>query len=206
MDITLPVNDETDFDIGPRSIDAFSRLSYTMWHALAEFIDNSTQSRKNYDDIIDAVLAQEGQPLIIDITHNRPQRTLTISDNSIGMTKNDLINALRVAHPTSDSRGRSKYGLGMKTAACWIGKTWSVITCEWGSGEEWTAHIDVDGIAHHGKRIPLSFKTVDTKEHYTRIVISDLHRNIQARTEETIRSYLGSMYRFDLASGRLKIL
>jgi hypothetical protein len=53
------VTEETDFEIGPRAIDAYSRLSYTMWHALAEFIDNSTQSRKNYESVVDQVLEQE---------------------------------------------------------------------------------------------------------------------------------------------------
>jgi hypothetical protein len=197
--------EETDFNVGPRAIDAYSRLSYTMWHALAEFIDNSTQSRKNYESIIDEVLKQEGTPLIVEINHNRLTREITIRDNSIGMTKSDLIEALRLAQPTKDSKGRSKYGLGMKTAACWIGRRWSVVTCEWGSSEEWTAEVDVDGIAHHGKKIPLRRKDVDSSEHYTKIIISELHRNIQKRTEETIRSYLGSMYRIDIQSEKLKI-
>ena len=121
------------------------------------------------------------------------------------MTKDDLIQALRLAQPTKDSHGRSKYGLGMKTAACWIGRKWRVVTCEWSSAEEWTADIDVEGIARHQKRIPLTRRVVDANEHYTKIVISDLHRNIQKRTEETIRSYLGSMYRVDIDAGRLKI-
>jgi hypothetical protein len=33
-----------------------------------------------------------------------------------------------------------------------------------------------------------------------------LHRNIHKKTEETIRSYLGSMYRFDLADGKLQLV
>lgn len=201
-----PIIEETDFAVGPRAIDAYSRLSYTMWHALAEFLDNSTQSRKNYGSIIDDVLKSEGKPLIVEITHNRLERYISIEDNSIGMTKADLIEALRIAHPTKDSSGRSKYGLGMKTAACWIGGTWDVVTCEWGSGEEWTAKIDVEAIAHRNGKIPLRRRSVDLNSHYTKIIISDLHRNIQRRTEETIRSYLGSMYRFDLESGALKIL
>lgn len=197
---------ETDLAVGPRAIDAYSRLSYTMWYALAEFIDNSTQSRVNYGSIIDEVLKGEGQPLKVEIIHNRQTKEITIEDNSIGMRKEDLIEALRIAHPTKDSKGRSKFGMGMKTAACWIGRRWKVVTCEWSSGEEWTADIDVEGIAHHGKRIPLTMSRVGADEHYTRIIISDLHRNIQKRTEETIRGYLGSMYRFDLVDGRLKIL
>lgn len=36
---------EAELSVGPKAIDAYSRLSYTMWFALAEFVDNSTQSR-----------------------------------------------------------------------------------------------------------------------------------------------------------------
>lgn len=204
MELNQPF--ETDLEVGPRSIDAYSRLSYSMWYALAEFIDNSTQSRTNYGSIIDDVLKAEGQPLIVTITHNRLKKELSIEDNSIGMSRQDLVEALRIAHPTKDSIGRSKYGMGMKTAACWIGRRWKIVTCEWGSGEEWTAEIDVDGVAHHGRKIPLTMREVKRDEHYTRIIIANLHRNIQKKTEETIRSYLGSMYRFDIATGRLKIV
>lgn len=189
---------ETDLSIGPRAIDHYSRLSYTMWFALAEFVDNSTQSRLNYASIIDDVLKQEGAPLTVNIIHNRMTKEITIEDNSIGMTKDDLIEALKIANATQDSKGRSKYGMGMKTAACWIGRKWRVITCEWGSGEEWTAEVDVDAIVSRGARVPLSMKRVDPSCHYTKVVISDLRRVIQKRTEETIKTYLGSMYMFDL--------
>lgn len=197
---------ETELSVGPRSIDAYSRLSYTMWYALAEFIDNSTQSRRNYGSIIDDVLKAEGQPLLVEIDYNKIKRELRIVDNSIGMTKDDLVNGLKIAHPTIDSKGRSKYGMGMKTAACWIGRRWKVVTCEWGSGQEWTAEVDVEGIARHGKKIPLTMREVGKDEHYTRVIITELHRNIQQRTVETIRGYLGSMYQFDLKKGLLKLV
>src|SRR5579872_570841 len=123
---------EAELTVGPKAIDAYSRLSYTMWFALAEFVDNSTQSRMNYGQVIDDVLREEGRPLIVSIVHDRTNRTLTIEDNSIGMSGDDLIAALRIAQPTPDSKGRSKYGMGMKTAACWIGARWTITTCEWG--------------------------------------------------------------------------
>lgn len=197
---------EAELSIGPQALSAYSRLSYTMWHALAEFIDNSTQSRLNYESIIDDVLREEGTPLVVDIVYNRLERLIRIMDNSIGMTNADLVDALRVAHPTNDSKGRSKYGMGMKTAACWIGKSWKVITTEWGSDEEWTATVDVDAIANDGAMVPLSKKSVSTDSHYTTIEISELNRNIQKRTEENIRAYLGSMYRNDIIGGTLKLL
>lgn len=197
---------ETELTIGPQAIDAYSRLSYTMWYALAEFIDNSTQSRSNYDNIIDDVLKAEGSPLVVELTYNKFNREISIRDNSIGMTKDDLIDALRIAQPTKDSRGRSKYGMGLKTAACWIGRRWQVITCEWDSGEEWTATVDVEGIAFRNEKIPLQHRSVDKDAHYTEIRIGELNRSLQKRTEENIKAYLGSMYRFDLIDGGLKIL
>ncbi len=189
---------EAELSVGPKAIDAYSRLSYTMWFALAEFVDNSTQSRLNYGNLIDDALRQEGQPLTVSIVHDRPNKTLTIADNSIGMSRDDLVAALRIAHPTPDSKGRSKYGMGMKTAACWIGAHWTVTTCELGSGEEWTATIDVDAIANHSAKVPLTMRTVSRDDHYTRITISKLRRVIQTRSEKTIKEYLGSMYMFDL--------
>jgi hypothetical protein len=177
-----------------------------MWNALAEFIDNSTQSRLNYESIVDDILKQEGVPLVVEIDYSPVKREISIKDNSIGMTKIDLINALKIAQPTQDSKGRSKYGMGMKTAACWIGNKWRVETCEWGSAEELCAEIDVNEVAEHGKKVPIKSRVVSDNFHYTRITISNLNRYIQKRTEETIRTYLGSIYRADIKEGKLKIL
>ena len=198
-------SDATDFNIGRSAIANYSRLSYTMWHALGEFIDNSTQSRQNYGGVIDQVLQAEGTPLVVEIVYDRIHRTMTISDNSIGMSRETLIAALQVAVPTRDSVGRSRFGMGMKTAACWLGNRWQVITTEWASGLEWTATVDVQGIAFGGQRVPLSSRAVSRSAHGTKIVITGLHRNMQTKTEETVRGYLGSMYRFDLATGSLRI-
>jgi len=177
-----------------------------MWYALAEFVDNSTQSRTNYESIIDEVLKAEGVPLKVEINYDRVNRVISIDDNSIGMSCDDLIAALKIAEPTQDSRGRSKYGMGMKTAACWIGNKWSVTTCEWGSGEEWTAEVNVGEVVKGNATVPLTKREVDTNDHYTRIKIWDMNRGIQKRTEETIMTYLGSMYRMDIREKRLVLL
>jgi Histidine kinase-, DNA gyrase B-, and HSP90-like ATPase len=198
--------DATDFEVGPSAISAYSRLNYVMWYALAEFVDNSTQSRSNYGGIIDDVLAAESVPLRVDITYDRQNRVLTIRDNSIGMTRDKLVAALKIARPTPDSKGRSKYGMGLKTAACWIGNKWSVTTCQWDSGEEWTATVDVPAIIGGNAKIPLTSRAVDKSHHYTEIKMWDLNRHIQKRTEETIMTYLGAMYRMDIRTKRLLLL
>lgn len=204
--MTDVVQEETDLAIGPRAIEAYSRLNYTMWHALAEFIDNSTQSRLNYDAIIDGVLAAEGTPLVVTIEHDKVNRQLIIRDNSIGMTKDDLLAGLRIGEPTKDSRGRSKYGMGMKTAACWIGKHWQIVTAEWTSGVEWTADVNVPEIVAGRRKVVLTPRSVGSDAHHTEVRIGQLNRRIRKETDDNIRNFLGSMYRMDLRSGRLKIV
>lgn len=206
---SMPTQDpfeNADLEIGPAAISAYSRLSYTMWYALAEFVDNSTQSRLNYGRIIDDVLATEGTTLRVEIEYDRSARTLTIRDNSIGMTRDKLIAALRIATRTPDSKGRSKYGMGLKTAACWIGNKWTITTCEWDSGVEWVAEVDVLRIVNGQPGVPLLRRAVDPSAHYTVITISDLNRHIQKRTEETIMTYLGAMYRVDIRNNALVLL
>lgn len=204
--MTEDKGDFAELSIGPAAIKNYSRMHYQMWYALAEFIDNSTQSRLNYGSTIDEVLAKEGVPLIVEVDYSPLKREITIKDNSIGMSYDDLVNALKIASPTKDSVGRSKYGMGMKTAACWIGNSWRIETCEWASGVEWSAVVDVDEIAKGNTQVKLTSRKVSGDDHYTRITISSLNRRIQKRTEETIKSYLGSIYRFDLAAGTLKLL
>jgi hypothetical protein len=201
-----PNNDFGEVTIGSGAIKNYARMPYKMWFALAEFIDNSTQSRLNYPELVDEALKKEGTPLIVEINYNAIRREWTIKDNSIGMSKDDLIAALKIATPTKDSKGRSKYGMGMKTAACWIGNKWKIETAELTGGEEWTAEIDVDKIAAGDTMVPLTRREVSKDAHYTRITITDLNRHLQSRTEETIRAYLSSIYRFDLQAGTLKIL
>lgn len=203
---SIAVDSHADFEVGPSTISAYSRLSYSMWYALAEFVDNSTQSRLNYEGIIEDVLKKEGVPLTVKVNYDRQKQIITIEDNSIGMTKADIVDALKIGKPTADSKGRSKYGMGMKTAACWIGSNWSVTSCEWASGEEWTATVDVAEVAAGRARIPLTVQKVSKDAHYTKITIWNLNRMIQRRTEETIMTYLGAMYRVDIRNKRLLLL
>ncbi|HXB02406.1 MAG TPA: ATP-binding protein [Opitutaceae bacterium] len=203
---SLPITTTADFEVGPQAISAYSRLSYSIWYALAEFVDNSTQSRMNYDGIVNEVLAQEGKSLTVEIKYDRENREIIIEDNSIGMTKEDLIAALKIGQPTPDSKGRSKYGMGLKTASCWIGANWSVTTCEYAKGEEWTATVDVDAVARGATKIPLACRQVSTDLHYTRVRIWNLHRVIQRRTEDVITAYLGAIYREDIRNKQLILL
>ncbi len=106
---------------------SYRRLAYAPWYALAEFIDNSTQSYFDNKGLLDAAYKKESTGLIVEIAYDRTAGTLTVKDNAMGMSIDDLRAAVHLGKPPAIATGRSQFGLGMKTAAGWFGDLWSVI-------------------------------------------------------------------------------
>src|ERR1700733_11113196 len=103
-------------ELGVEAIRSYKRLPYTPWHALAEFVDNSTQSYFNNRELLDTAFKADGRQLEISISYDRLTGFLRIVDNAMGMSFTELEYALRIGQPPADTSGRSKYGLGLKMA------------------------------------------------------------------------------------------
>lgn len=192
------------FSIGPEIILSYKRLSYTPWNAIAEFIDNSTQSYINNKNLLDVVFKDRNEKLQVFIVYRKDY--MSITDNSIGMSQNELEEALKIAVPTSRSVGRSKYGMGMKTAACWIGNRWTVRTKKLGESVEYTVEVDVNKIASGDLKLPfISKEGCPAENHYTVIEIFDHNRKFVGRSINQIKAILGSTYREDLRKGTLEL-
>src|SRR6476646_10224800 len=134
------------FGIGHNTIRSYRRLAYTPWHAIAEFVDNSSQAYFNNRSALDEQLKEDGENLIVSISYDREKGLMTIYDNSIGMNLEELERALQVGIPPANTTGRSKYGMGMKTAACWMGNFWTVETKKLGETRAYKVPIDVEAI------------------------------------------------------------
>lgn len=196
------------FEIRNNSIASYKRLSYDAWFAFAEFVDNSTQAYFDNKALLDTLFSATGERLKVDIEYDPRNDQIVIADNSIGMNEADLDKALKVGSPPDNPTGRSKYGLGMKTAACWFGDNWSIKTKKYGEEEGVEITIDVDAIAKQEGDVdirPITFPA-ETTEHYTIITISNLNRKFVGRTLGKINEYLSSIYRFDFSSYGLQLL
>jgi hypothetical protein len=198
---------DINFTIGLDVISSYKRLAYTPWYAIAEFIDNATQAYFDSKDVLDNKYLESGEEgLFISITYDKNQENgfIRISDNSIGMSFDDLSRAMHVAQRPPNPTGRSKYGMGLKTAACWIGNYWTVRTKKLGESTEHQVTIDVNKIAKGDNGLdyrPLNNRPID--DHYTIIEITDHNREFHGRTLGKIRNYLRSMYRDDFRNGYL---
>lgn len=205
--------------IGPNFLKSYRRLSYKPWYAFAEFIDNSTQSLSNVKKDLLPQLKKEGKILEVFIEANN--KKITIEDNSIGMDIDDIKRALTIAEPPVISNGRSKFGMGLKTAAFWFGNTWEIKTKKFNCNYEIVVKVNLDniiqGFAEAEKIQDVAEKdtyletlipqeiteNVSPELHYTIITITDLNRKFTDKTNETTKEYLRSIYRYDLMFGML---
>lgn len=183
-------------------LNGYQRLSYKPETAIAEFVDNSTASYYENQAILDLL----GESLEIHINYDPSQKILEIKDNAWGMDKDTFANALTIAKRPEKQGGRNEYGMGMKTAASWFGKNWTVITKTRGLNEEYTATVNIDSlVASKQNEILIKTKEVNDESHYTIIRITNLSRKIQDRTIEKLVKELSSIYRSDINSGNISI-
>lgn len=196
---------DLEFGFGNNAIRSYRRLAYTPWHAIAEFVDNSTQAYFNNREALDRAFEEEGEGLVVSVVYDADNQLLRVTDNSIGMSLVELERALQVGVPPENATGRSRYGMGMKTAACWIGNTWSVETKKLGENLAYTVRIDVEKIAEGQTAIPVQASERDPKVHYTRIEVRDHNRAFRGRTLGKIREFLGSMYRLDFRNNSMRL-
>lgn len=191
--------------LGPEIVSSYKRLAYEVWYALAEFVDNSTQAYFNNKTKLDKIYRETGAKLIVEISTGRDRRGeyIRISDNSIGMSEDELENAVIIGHPPVNTAGRSRYGLGLKTGASWFGDLWTVKTKKLGDRFINTVTVNVPRIAANNLTLPHKKETAPVDEHYTIIEIRRLHRRIAGRTIGKVKNYLRSLYRRDISKSRL---
>nr|MBP3259203.1 ATP-binding protein [Bacilli bacterium] len=183
----------------------YRRLSYTPWFAIAEFIDNSTQSYYNHKE---ELLATDGfKKLIINIKYDSNEDILEITDNAYGMDFNDFQRAIILDKPPVDRTGRNEFGMGLKTAACWFGDLWKVETSRLGLDKIYSATMDIKEFERtHQEEVLSICKNTNPEMHFTKIVISNLNQKPQRRSVAKIKSTLEKIYRSDLRTGEIDII
>lgn len=187
----------------------YRRLSYKPWYAIAEFVDNSTQNYYDHRERLLDAYRREGisGKLRIEVSYDHDRNTLTIQDNANGMNLEELTRAVVLDRPPPVPTGRSEYGMGLKTAACWFGTTWTIQTTRLGSGRELSVVVHIpDLVDKLQEELEVQEGPADPLSHFTKITIQGLYKPIRGRTTGRVRDQLGSMYRVDLRSCEVDIL
>jgi hypothetical protein len=181
-------------------------LNYRPWYALAEFVDNSLQSFLTHKD---AISQADGcsQILRVQIEFDATEPgQIVIRDNAAGIYESEYASAFRPAEIPPDTSGLCEFGMGMKSAACWFARRWSVRTSALGEPVERTVAFDVDRIVQDRiEELEITSRPTPANTHYTEIILSDLHHSLHGRTLGKIKDHIPSIYRVFLREGVLSI-
>lgn len=186
----------------------YKRLSYQPWTAIAEFVDNSTQSFYDHKDELMSLKYSKGLRITIDYITNEPGGDrIEIYDDAYGMEWCDFQRAIILDRPPINTDGRNEFGMGLKTAACWFGSVWSVESTQLASKTKYYTEIDIDQLGKYKtEEIDVREETANPKEHFTKIIIRKLNKKISGpRTISKVKDLLSSIYREDIRSGFIKI-
>lgn len=195
-----------ELNIQPQAgvIGVFSRLNYKPWYAIAEFVDNSTQSFYSHQKH----LAEQGiNNLHVSVQYDDTKDILTITDDAFGMEIKDFTRAVKIDSPPVNKNGRNEFGMGLKTAASWFGNIWSVRSTQLNSENEYYTEINIPELRNKNiNSISIRESRVDPRSHGTTIIIREITKKIGSpRTKNKIKELLKSMYRRDLNNGLVQI-
>ena len=203
------VDDNTyNLNIQPKAsiLNVFSRLNYKPWYAIAEFVDNSTQSYLSNEKALKEL--EDFNNLEVKIHYDATQNTLTIEDNAYGMEIDRFKDAILLDAKNDSQTGRNEFGMGLKTAASWFGNVWQVESTQLGSKNKYAATITIPYLKESNENsIYIDRTDVDELSHGTKITIKDITKKITApRTISKIKELLSSMYRRDINDKNIVIL
>lgn len=186
----------------------YKRLSYQPWTAIAEFVDNSTQSFYDHKDELMSQKYAKGLNIAIKYVQDTVEGDrLEIIDDAYGMEWTDFQRAVVLDRPPQNTSGRNEFGMGLKTAACWFGSLWSVESTQLNSTTKYYTEINVDELGKYKiDEIDVREETASKKDHFTKIVIRKLNKRIVgSRTIGKVKDLLSSIYREDLRTGLVRI-
>ena len=191
---------------GVSVLSVLRHLNYSPWFALAEFVDNSIQSFLETRERIEQVTGhRENLRVSIDVDTSFPGR-IAIRDNAGGISRDAFPRAFRPAIVPPDRSGLSEFGMGMKSAACWFAPRWHVRTKAFGEEVERTVRFDIAKIVKDNlEELDIEEKAAARNEHFTEVVLEDLHHIPIGRTFGKIKEHLTDIYRVFLRNGSLQL-
>lgn len=192
-----------DITIGANMYGRISDLPNTPSHVLAEFVDNALQSSRDKKEQLLAMDAEYRLRVEIDFDwdeESNQAKVITITDNAGGIDANNYTKAFKLANTPDNNEGLNEFGMGLKTAALWLGNEWSVKTSALDENVSRSITFDLNKVlADSLTKLVVKTDNAEANEHYTTIrIASPTPKAPTKRALEKIRTELSSIYRKSL--------
>ena len=199
-----------DIQIGNSMYGRFEHIKNTPSHVLAEFIDNALQSCRDHRYELEAL--EPGYHLCVEINfewgENGNVSKITVKDNAAGIYRDRYVKAFMPAEKPDSTEGLNEFGMGLKTAALWLGSIWEVSTTALGEGETRTVRFNLEKVVS-GAEKELNVQTVPCKEteHGTTVIITSPTQNApNKKALKNIKDELASIYRLSMRADELRLI
>lgn len=190
---------------GVSVLSVLRHLNYKPWYALAEFVDNSLESFLTNRESLRRFHGPDVR-LKVAIGLDAGDGRLTVRDNAAGIHEADYARAFRAAEVPPERGGLSEFGMGMKSASCWLAPRWHVRTSALGESEERTISFDIAAIVRDSlEELTVENRPARPEAHFTEIVLTELYKPPQTKTLTKIKAHLASIYRVFLRDGMLEL-
>ena len=199
-----------DITIGANMYGRISDLPNTPSHVLAEFVDNALQSSRDKKEQLLALDANYRLRVDIDFEwdENTNQATvITVTDNAGGIDADNYTKAFKLANTPDNNEGLNEFGMGLKTAALWLGNEWSVKTSALGETVSRSITFDLNKVLADGlTKLVVKEEVAETTEHFTTIrIASPTPKSPTKKALDKIRTELSSIYRKSLRQNEADI-
>jgi hypothetical protein len=197
--------------IGSMMYERFSDLPNTISHVFAEFIDNALQSYRDNKTQLVNLESNFELKVSIDIEWNEitgRAKKIIIIDNAAGIGESKYETAFMPAQTPDNNNELNEFGMGLKTAALWLGESWTVETKALDEDSERTISFNLNEVsANDLKELPVELKYKNKNDHYTIVTITDTTKNVPAnKSLSKIKNELASIYRKSLRDNEMKLI
>lgn len=191
---------------GVSILSVLRHLNYRPWYAVAEFVDNSLQSYLDHRDELERLHGPDFRLKVSIELDTADEGRLIIRDNAAGIHEADYRRAFRPAEIPPDRSGMAEFGMGMKSAACWFARAWTVRSSALGEPVTRIVHFDISRIVNDRiEELDVVVEPAKAEDHFTEIILEGLHRVPQTKTVGKMKQHLESIYRVFLRSGLLHL-
>lgn len=207
--------DKVSVRIGSQMYGRFEDFPNTVPHVLAEFVDNALQSFRDHREELLALDPNYKLLVIIRILWDETETKMSqrkathfiIEDNAGGIAANRFVNAFEPANAPDDNTGLNEFGMGLKTAACWLGNKWTVHTKALGEGISRIVRFDQNVVTKNNlEEVDVKSDTAQPNEHFTKIEITAPTKNVPTeKSLQKIKNELASIYRNSLRNQEMDL-
>lgn len=171
------------------------RSNFTIPYALGEFIDNSYDARGQFE------------PILINIDFDLGKSSITITDTGEGMDEKELETALKIGLSGKRKDSIGQYGLGLKAAAAFLSRRFTIETTKLNSNQGLIAVWDQEQFEISQKwELSATVIPKSENEHGTKITLEDLNVDLQFTRTSDISLSFARVYHKLLEADKLRIV